>query len=809
MSLGDLRKEAKNHNLDDTGTKKVLINRLEQHAALHIFPGFLPEIKERLAKVDTSKIPPPMHSAILRIPEALLAHSKNSPSDKASVAQQFQAVYDGASRIRTSLSITKKPKSIITSTPQEAIAAFFESVTIITIASGVTSKFSLAWATEKATSLESICDELSVAGPSPPQRDDAQLFSQFQAAQKSGTLPQFIAQLGAQGGGADGSSAGTQASAAQSSTASARASRILILEPIIKAAVVAALALPQFSISGAGSSNLRSFDDERMIASALVKGFGSPERLSTGTPATHHEPRIVLRMALVEMIMEACLEMNANDDTMSLLPSYLLGCADIAVGDTMTSTRACSWRAFVTHSVVGGTGTTIMSPLSQALETFHKASWFSASPTTGSPSPAITVPDSTPAKGSAAARHPTQPRGPSLAGEVTLTGGDVGKDHRKMVSKLATLPFMACGNKLLAGDLDSDDGPKLLAAHSILSRNTTMGANVVDLQTFAFQGQTGSVSLELLRASTTSMASRHAQAAIIAAACEASAADVISSANQSFVLNAMAQGIVERKLNIGIGHNSANKTFFADSSRSNSFPAKVSAFPCWFREVIEEPTNTTCAKVTLGMSASATTPPSGSVLPCTEFVNTVGEAIYSTLQELADRFPDAPVQWLLSLLFAAFFLEGLLHLRMHPALENAIAPLACIVANAHSPADWPHWFNYHSTRVSIVPPGWPYLQQQATPSPVTRHHVSEESAAAAEAPPETAPLLQAPWCVRCPDEKREEGICPFCGPPYEHDLPSCEKYTRWLQAGGNKLPGARRFTVGRTYTETKSHKSKN
>ena len=142
---------------------------------------------------------------------------------------------------------------------------------------------------------------------------------------------------------------------------------------------------------------------------------------------------------------------------------------------------------------------------------------------------------------------------------------------------------------------------------------------------------------------------------------------------------------------------------------------------------------------------------------------------------------------------------------MHPALEDAIAPFACIVSNARSPADWPHWFNYHSTRVSIVPPGWPYLQQQATVLPLKRPRAKEERAASSSATASSeAATLPEPWCVRCPDEKRKERTCPYCGPPHDHGLSACKKYTRWLKAGGSRLPGTRRFAAGKTYKQTQS-----
>lgn len=677
------------------------------------------------------------------------------------------------------------------------------------------------------------------AGQSPPPPANPAV-ALLQAALQDGSLALLLGQLS--GGGIAAALAGAAAGgpaapppaggpAAPPSDA-ARTQRRNELYAVVQAAVVGALAPPPSPPSaGAGSSPYRPLEEERTLARSMAAGFAlddAPPLLPTGGD------RASLRIALIDTILQACVALHVRDDAMSLLPSYLQACAHVA-SDASRTHCPCPWNVFVDNSVVGpaAPGAT----LEQALLTFRRAGVLglshAAPARTSGPSITLEL---------ASTASPTAPLALSSdssrrdASESLL--GDPGREHAKDVrlylAKLRKNPLWLTGAGLVSGGTTL--GAELASAASDISRDSMTGATSIDLHQILFPGQTpsGSIPYEALRLSSAVMQPPGVHATTIRRAL--ADCDVLTSAHHSILACALAHLIVEKKLNIGIGHhsNGGAVTFFADSTRTSDNPSSIASFPAWWRDTVMR-----AVKDVIFLMAHHDRPASMQIVPraqfpCVELSEEIGAGLFATLQDLAEIFTTAPIQWLVGLLLCMLFIEGNAHCRMHAALESAVRPMTIAFEEARSRAQWPHWLNYRSDRCRVIPPGWPFVDFAAgggallSPTPAPRQPVPVVRETTAHSPshpggggrrgglalggdrrrpravgPAATSPLPVPWAVANPTEKRGATTCIFCGPPTEHMLIACTAYNDYLARGGRMLPALRRFPVGTSLSEVK------
>ena len=836
LKLQELRSELTARGLPTVGIKAVLVERLrsfeaEKELSLNSrFSDFDDVTQARLRGVDHSGLGD-LGTAMVGIPDALLAFTKNAPEDPSSLVQQHLALTDATNRITSSLSIHKKIKRANNqSSINEAIATFYESIVNAALSKRPPVD-SLAEFTELLTDLSGTSRALAPLGSAaqhgathavlaalPPE-----VLNSIIEAVNKGTLGHFL----------NGTQVPEGISAAAATAETRRKSEI---SKRVKEAVIAAFAPPP---SGAGTRTARPIADERKIAQALVDGFLAPG--TSLQPPQLPSPIAALRLAVYNVVVEACVARGDNDDAISLLPAFLAARAYLAVDAVASTVVPCQWDAFVANSSVGDASVAATSSVDRALAIFETVGWLDPvtnASTSSHRGPAIAIIDDPSVTEVSSA--PTllrqavggnAPHPGSIQRESPLTGKS-GKEWRDFVKSLSAKPGWACGQYLVSGG-PSELGARLSAAHTAYSsaRDSLMGATTIGLTDIPFGGYT-TLPYEATRVGDWAKLPKAEMCSVIENSLRSprGGTDAVTGANSSIVANVLAAMVVKGK-HIGLGHDSESGAFFADSSRFEDLPEDSTGFASWWRKYVANEVAITLSRMLASDRPACTlAPPPGAVNPCVVLAEVFGEALLHTLLELASIFPGVREQWLLSLLIAIFFVDGVIHCRAHEALVTALTPLATAAQSATSAAHLPQWYNYKMMRDSVVPPGWPHSQQlrpttATTPDTTSlvsppvhsrergRHRTQKAKPAVpskrvtgppTSAQPPTTPL-ELPWIVRNPGVVRDRETCLYCGT--KHSTTSCTAYTAYLATPIGSTFKSKlsigNFPLGKSYSQLK------
>ena len=77
--------------------------------------------------------------------------------------------------------------------------------------------------------------------------------------------------------------------------------------------------------------------------------------------------------------------------------------------------------------------------------------------------------------------------------------------------------------------------------------------------------------------------------------------------------------------------------------------------------------------------------------------------------------------------------------------------------------------------------------------------------AATHAAPPPLPASASPWVLSNPNTPRTPGLCPFCGPGFDHTLRYCIPNAAYQQTSGAvRMPNFEQFPIGSTYADAKA-----
>ena len=635
----------------------------------------------------------------------------------------------------------------------------------------------------------------------------------------SGGLPALLS-----GGG------GSQADAA---AAAAEASRLLAQEaerarrrdtlqdrlfPVVKE-IFDSLDAP---VSPAGGL-VRPVEDDRRLGRALVTACGGTPENVRFPEGDSEATRVEVRETTYIKLLEACAQDDSAERQWTAFVDFLQAVRHVVI--SRSGLVACSWATFARLALTDTSGQ-YQPSLERTLSVFRSARWTQSVPM-APPAPSGVHPP-LPAAGLGAV--PSQPHrtvgsaGPTRTSTIAsaIVIGEESDDDDEGRARAQAGDVSTGGRRVIAplGEL-SPSYMKLYATYvtklrlnvDVAPRPAERGGDTwsasfsrADIIAMAHDTVTGAYSISLDDIYGNFESVRLSPAATLPRAfhddifCQAlSKRDVVLNCHSSFGVNAVRRVAATSRQLIGISLE--NGLMIPDVRQVSSFPSHASSLRGWFYENIEPLVGVVIQVALLERPEMSPAPSTEDVLPDVSLVPIILNAIADTVTAATMKWRCAPVRFLIFFLLCEWVFRGRVHLRLHPALEAVISTLLSVVSAAGSSSErWPNYIDYSCGRANFVPMSWqtPKLVQLGT---VGKAPATGTALAIPRTTVAVSKLHKQPWAVRNPHAPRTSD-CPYCGPGVAHSLASCESYSAYKQAGGQRvLPSIKFFPVGQSYCQ--------